>query len=180
MRRLKERSDDRDKAISPLAFRAQLKAIHARAKQEPSDLSGFDGDPRIGVPVPDPTDAVAALDDQVVRHARLVELDRCSDPGEPGADHHHLVVRHFRSVHALSVFVSRPLHIVPSRSRYLASHSAACAVAPKCCTPCSCSCIVRKIDRHIPLRKHQRTGEGPLRSSARSLRVYSSADPHNI
>ncbi len=39
MQRLNERSDDRDKAISPLAFRAQLKAIHAWAKQEPSDLS---------------------------------------------------------------------------------------------------------------------------------------------
>jgi pimeloyl-ACP methyl ester carboxylesterase len=45
MKRLKERTDDRDKAISPIAFRAQLKAIHAWAKQEPSDLS------RIGHPV---------------------------------------------------------------------------------------------------------------------------------
>jgi pimeloyl-ACP methyl ester carboxylesterase len=41
MRRLKERGDDRDKAISPLAFRAQLKAIHTWAKQAPSDLSGI-------------------------------------------------------------------------------------------------------------------------------------------
>jgi pimeloyl-ACP methyl ester carboxylesterase len=37
--RLKERKDDRDKAISPIAFRAQLKAIHAWATQQPSDLS---------------------------------------------------------------------------------------------------------------------------------------------
>lgn len=37
--RLKERTDDRDKAISPLAFRAQLKAIHAWGKQEAVDLS---------------------------------------------------------------------------------------------------------------------------------------------
>jgi pimeloyl-ACP methyl ester carboxylesterase len=41
MRRLKERSDHRDTLISPLAFRAQLKAIHAWAKQEPSDLSSI-------------------------------------------------------------------------------------------------------------------------------------------
>jgi pimeloyl-ACP methyl ester carboxylesterase len=39
--RLKERTDDRDKAISPIAFRAQLKAIHAWATQQPSDLSGI-------------------------------------------------------------------------------------------------------------------------------------------
>jgi pimeloyl-ACP methyl ester carboxylesterase len=37
--RLKERKDDRDKAISVIAFRAQLKAIRGWAKQEPSDLS---------------------------------------------------------------------------------------------------------------------------------------------
>ena len=41
MKRLRERSDDRDKAISPLAFRTQLKAIHAWAKQRPSDLSSI-------------------------------------------------------------------------------------------------------------------------------------------
>jgi pimeloyl-ACP methyl ester carboxylesterase len=41
LERLKERKDDRDKAISPVAFRAQLKAIHAWAKQQPSDLSSI-------------------------------------------------------------------------------------------------------------------------------------------
>jgi len=41
MKRLKERTDDRDRAISPIAFRAQLKAIHAWARQEPSDLSSI-------------------------------------------------------------------------------------------------------------------------------------------
>jgi pimeloyl-ACP methyl ester carboxylesterase len=41
MKRLKERTDDRDRAISPIAFRAQLKAIHAWAKKEPSDLSSI-------------------------------------------------------------------------------------------------------------------------------------------
>jgi pimeloyl-ACP methyl ester carboxylesterase len=38
--RLKERTTDRDKSISPLAFRAQLKAIHAWGVQQPADLSG--------------------------------------------------------------------------------------------------------------------------------------------
>jgi pimeloyl-ACP methyl ester carboxylesterase len=37
--RLKERRDDRDAAFSPLAFRAQLKAIHAWGRQQPADLS---------------------------------------------------------------------------------------------------------------------------------------------
>ena len=41
LKRLKERSDNRDKSISPVAFRAQLKAIHAWGRQEPSDLSGI-------------------------------------------------------------------------------------------------------------------------------------------
>jgi pimeloyl-ACP methyl ester carboxylesterase len=38
LERLKERTEDRDKAISVSAFRAQLKAIHAWGLQEPSDL----------------------------------------------------------------------------------------------------------------------------------------------
>jgi pimeloyl-ACP methyl ester carboxylesterase len=37
--RLKERSSDRDKAISISAFRAQLKAIHRWGTQSPADLS---------------------------------------------------------------------------------------------------------------------------------------------
>ena len=41
LERLKERSGNRDKAISPAAFRAQLKAIHAWGLQEPSDLTGI-------------------------------------------------------------------------------------------------------------------------------------------
>jgi pimeloyl-ACP methyl ester carboxylesterase len=39
IRRLKERTADRDKPISVGAFRAQLKAIHAWGVQQPSDLS---------------------------------------------------------------------------------------------------------------------------------------------
>src|SRR5204863_10091379 len=37
--RLKERTSDRDEAISLGSFRAQLKAIHRWGKQEPADLS---------------------------------------------------------------------------------------------------------------------------------------------
>jgi pimeloyl-ACP methyl ester carboxylesterase len=37
--RLKERTTERDKAISPLAFRAQLKAIHRWGREAPADLS---------------------------------------------------------------------------------------------------------------------------------------------
>ena len=39
--RLKERTNDRDKAISVRSFRAQLKAIHRWAQQQPADLSGI-------------------------------------------------------------------------------------------------------------------------------------------
>ena len=41
LRRLKERKEDRDKAISPISFRRQLKAIHTWATQQPSDLSSI-------------------------------------------------------------------------------------------------------------------------------------------
>jgi pimeloyl-ACP methyl ester carboxylesterase len=41
LKRLKERTDDRDKAISLPAFRAQLKAIHAWGRQYPADLTGI-------------------------------------------------------------------------------------------------------------------------------------------
>jgi pimeloyl-ACP methyl ester carboxylesterase len=40
--RLKERSNDRDKAISVRSFRAQLKAIHRRGQQKPGDLASID------------------------------------------------------------------------------------------------------------------------------------------
>jgi len=39
LNRLKERTSDRDAAISPLAFRAQLKAIHRWGREAPADLS---------------------------------------------------------------------------------------------------------------------------------------------
>jgi pimeloyl-ACP methyl ester carboxylesterase len=39
LKRLKERTESRDAAVSLLTFRAQLKAIHAWGKQQPTDLS---------------------------------------------------------------------------------------------------------------------------------------------
>ena len=39
IKRLKERTEDRDKPISVRAFRTQLRAIHAWGVQQPSDLS---------------------------------------------------------------------------------------------------------------------------------------------
>jgi pimeloyl-ACP methyl ester carboxylesterase len=39
VKRLKERTGNRDKSISPMAFRTQLKAIHAWGTQKPSDLT---------------------------------------------------------------------------------------------------------------------------------------------
>jgi pimeloyl-ACP methyl ester carboxylesterase len=41
LKRLKERTDNRDRSISLTAFRAQLKAIHAWGSQEPADLTGI-------------------------------------------------------------------------------------------------------------------------------------------
>jgi pimeloyl-ACP methyl ester carboxylesterase len=41
LKRLKERTDNRDKSISPIAFRSQLKAIHAWGRQAASDLGSI-------------------------------------------------------------------------------------------------------------------------------------------
>jgi pimeloyl-ACP methyl ester carboxylesterase len=41
VKRLKERKNDRDKSISPLAFRTQLKAIHAWGAQPPADVTAI-------------------------------------------------------------------------------------------------------------------------------------------
>ncbi|MEU9140934.1 alpha/beta hydrolase [Streptomyces sp. NPDC048404] len=41
LERLKERTDDRDQAISPRSFRAQLKAIRQWGLQPPADLTGL-------------------------------------------------------------------------------------------------------------------------------------------
>jgi len=41
LKRLKERTHNRDRSISLRAFRTQLKAIHAWGRQEPADLTGI-------------------------------------------------------------------------------------------------------------------------------------------
>jgi len=70
MKRLKERTKDRDKAISPIAFRAQLKAIKAWATQQPSDLSRIrqpvfvaNGDQDLMVPSSNSSDLARRLPD---------------------------------------------------------------------------------------------------------------------
>ncbi len=70
MKRLKERTDDRDKAISPVSFRRQLKAIHAWATQQPSDLSSIrqpvlvaNGDQDLMVPSSNSADLARRLPD---------------------------------------------------------------------------------------------------------------------
>lgn len=70
MKRLKERTDDRDKAISPVSFRRQLKAIHTWAIQQPSDLSSIrqpvlvaNGDQDLMVPSSNSTDLALRLPD---------------------------------------------------------------------------------------------------------------------
>src|SRR5439155_21022142 len=62
--------EDRDKVISPVAFRAQLKAIHAWAKQQRSDLSSIqqpvlvaNGDQDLMVPTSNSVDLARRLPD---------------------------------------------------------------------------------------------------------------------
>lgn len=70
MRRLKERTEGRDKAISPISFRRQLKAIHTWATQRPSDLSRIpqpvlvaNGDQDVMVPSSNSVDLARRLPD---------------------------------------------------------------------------------------------------------------------
>jgi pimeloyl-ACP methyl ester carboxylesterase len=88
LKRLKERTDDRDKAISPLAFRAQLKAIHAWATQQPSDLSSIrqpvfvaNGDHDAMVPSANSADLARRLPD--------TRLRLYADAGHGGIFQHH-------------------------------------------------------------------------------------------
>jgi len=64
--RLKERTVDRDTAISVAAFRAQHKAIHAWGLQQPSDLSG----------IQQPALVVNGEDDRMVPSSNSVDLAR--------------------------------------------------------------------------------------------------------
>ena len=64
--RLKERTNDRDKAISVRSFRAQLKAIHRWGKQMPADLSS----------IHQPVLVVNGESDRMVPTKNTVDLDR--------------------------------------------------------------------------------------------------------
>ena len=88
LKRLKERTDNRDKSISPIAFRAQLKAIHAWGRQEPSDLSGIqqpvfvaNGDQDRMVP--------SSNSDDLARRLPNAQLTLYSDAGHGGIFQYH-------------------------------------------------------------------------------------------
>jgi pimeloyl-ACP methyl ester carboxylesterase len=88
LKRLKERKENRDKAISPIAFRAQLKAIHAWAKQRPSDLSSIqqpvlvaNGDHDLMVP--------SSNSDDLVRRLPNARLKLYPDAGHGGVFQYH-------------------------------------------------------------------------------------------
>jgi len=89
LERLKERTDDRDKAISLSSFRAQLKAIHRWGTQPPADLSRIhqpallaNGESDRMVPSENTLDLAARLP-----HAELVPLYR--DAGHGGIFQYH-------------------------------------------------------------------------------------------
>jgi pimeloyl-ACP methyl ester carboxylesterase len=86
--RLKERTDDRDKAISITAFRNQLKAIHAWGVQQPSDLTAIrqpvlvaNGDHDRMVPSSNSTELARRLPD--------ARLELYPDAGHGGIFQHH-------------------------------------------------------------------------------------------
>jgi pimeloyl-ACP methyl ester carboxylesterase len=64
--RLKERTSDRDKAISVRSFRAQLKAIHGWGKQKPADLAS----------IYQPTLLINGDSDKMVPSKNTIDLDR--------------------------------------------------------------------------------------------------------
>ncbi|HEX6673507.1 MAG TPA: alpha/beta hydrolase [Actinomycetes bacterium] len=64
--RLQERTNDRDKAISVGAFRAQLKAIHRWGQQQPADLTS----------IHQPVLAMNGESDRMVPSKNTVDLDR--------------------------------------------------------------------------------------------------------
>jgi pimeloyl-ACP methyl ester carboxylesterase len=86
--RLKERTSDRDTAISPRAFRAQLKAIHRWGREVPADLSRIqqpvlvaNGDTDRMVPSSNSTDLAGRLPNS--------ELVLYSDAGHGGVFQYH-------------------------------------------------------------------------------------------
>jgi pimeloyl-ACP methyl ester carboxylesterase len=64
--RIEERTDDRDKAVSVRSFRAQLKAIHRWALQQPANLSG----------IRQPVLVMNGESDRMVPTRNTVDLDR--------------------------------------------------------------------------------------------------------
>ena len=64
--RLKERTNDRDKAVSLGSFRAQLKAIHQWGQQKPADLAS----------IQQPALVINGESDKMVPSTNTVELDR--------------------------------------------------------------------------------------------------------
>jgi len=64
--RLEERTNDRDKAISVGAFRAQLKAIHRWGRQQPADLAS----------IHQPTLVMNGASDKMVPSKNTIDLDR--------------------------------------------------------------------------------------------------------
>ena len=64
--RLKERRNDRDKAISVRSFRAQLKAIHRWGQQKPADLAS----------IHQPVLVINGDSDRMVPSKNTVDLDR--------------------------------------------------------------------------------------------------------
>jgi pimeloyl-ACP methyl ester carboxylesterase len=64
--RLEERTNDRDKAISVRAFRAQLKAIHRWGRQQPADLTS----------IQQPVLVMNGESDRMVPSKNTVDLDR--------------------------------------------------------------------------------------------------------
>jgi pimeloyl-ACP methyl ester carboxylesterase len=88
LNRLKERTNNRDKRVSPISFRAQLKAIHAWATQQPSDLSNIqhpvlvaNGDQDVMVPSSNSVD--------LARRLPKARLELYPDAGHGGIFQYH-------------------------------------------------------------------------------------------
>jgi hypothetical protein len=80
------------RAVLGVVTQLFARSVHARPRAplgerelvaKRRDVHGHAG---IAVPVPGAAEAVAIVDDQVVRHAGAIEIDPDPDPGEPGAD----------------------------------------------------------------------------------------------
>jgi pimeloyl-ACP methyl ester carboxylesterase len=99
--RLKERTENRDKAMSLSGYRAQLKAIHRWGLQEPADLSV----------VEQPVLVANGDDDRMVTAANSVDLDRRLPHSElviyPDAGHGGIFQNHRQFVDTALEFLDR-------------------------------------------------------------------------